>query len=235
MENLSQTKNERKKYADWAEEYPNFLVLLKTGYFYSARGRSAEVLNEVLNYKLIYTTRKKCPTTGGPSLSVIVDALVKNKINYIVVDCGKIVDKEVFPECAEVFYDSSFFSNSSFAAKENKTSEVDMICTIEALLNGVNPETGELLTDNQLLLINTVQSALQFALKTVKRKQNDEKKRPSAGTKWSQEEDLRLIEEYKNQISIKDIAKMHGRSRGAIMSRMIHLQFDDEDSSNNKQ
>lgn len=60
--------SKRKKYADWAEEYPNHLVLLLAGYFYMAWGRAAEVLNELLNYTLAYTKKGNVPYTGGTSL-----------------------------------------------------------------------------------------------------------------------------------------------------------------------
>lgn len=41
-----------------------------------------------------------------------------------------------------------------------------------------------------------------------------------AGASWSEEEDARLEEEFKSDISISEIARLHGRTTGGIRSRL---------------
>ena len=97
----------KKKYADWVEKYPKHLVLKKAGYYYMAWGRSAEVLNVVLGYKLAYTKKNKIPYTGGTSLEIIEDALKKSQINYIVVENENVISKADFKEKPDLFDEKS--------------------------------------------------------------------------------------------------------------------------------
>jgi hypothetical protein len=46
---------------------------------------------------------------------------------------------------------------------------------------------------------------------------------PSAGTPWSQDEDARLIREFDSSMTISQIALQHGRTSGAITSRLVKL------------
>ncbi|HUR81380.1 MAG TPA: hypothetical protein VM733_11475 [Thermoanaerobaculia bacterium] len=46
---------------------------------------------------------------------------------------------------------------------------------------------------------------------------------PSAGTPWSQDEDARLVREFDASMTIAQIALQHGRSSGAITSRLVKL------------
>ena len=41
-----------------------------------------------------------------------------------------------------------------------------------------------------------------------------------AGASWSEEEDARLEEEFKSDISISEIARLHGRTKGGIRARL---------------
>ena len=43
------------------------------------------------------------------------------------------------------------------------------------------------------------------------------------GEKWTAEEDELLLAEYADKIPIREIAKLHGRSNGAIKSRIEKL------------
>ena len=105
MDKNSKAKDTRlKRYLEWSKEYPAHLVLMRSGYFYSAWGRAAEVLNEILDYNLSYSEGSNIPFTGGPNLDKILRALEKNCINYIVVAKNEIVEKQEFQFCKEVFY-----------------------------------------------------------------------------------------------------------------------------------
>ncbi len=76
-------------YKEWQEEYPDYIVLKKEQYFWTARGEGAETLSSLLGYKL----RKGYdqPFTGGPSLDIIAGALKHKGIKFIAVVGGEIV------------------------------------------------------------------------------------------------------------------------------------------------
>ena len=79
--------------------------------------------------------------------------------------------------------------------------------------NKVDPLTGEILDEDHLINEDVVQAILITAQKAIERKILREKnKKESAGAKWTPEEDAQLIEEYKNSLSIKEIAEIHKRS-----------------------
>lgn len=93
---------------------------------------------------------------------------------------------------------------------------------LSVLADGVNPVTGEVLPSedscNQPDVIRALHTLL--AETSVKTKTQAPEK---AGAKWTAEEDAALIAEYESQKSISQIAKTHGRSKGAISSRLIKL------------
>ena len=78
------------KYSYWAENYPDYVVIKKEGYFWTTRDESAEVLRDQLGYKLGESAGH--PITGSPKLETITDALKKARIQYIAVEDGEIVD-----------------------------------------------------------------------------------------------------------------------------------------------
>lgn len=49
---------------------------------------------------------------------------------------------------------------------------------------------------------------------------DDVKKRGNRGSRWTEEEDARVTEEFKSGMKISEIAKKHGRTNGAIRSRL---------------
>ena len=214
----------KKKYADWSEDYPNYLVLTHAGLYYMAWGRSAEVLNEVLDYKLAYTKKNNVPYTGGPNLDRIIEALNANHINYLVVEYGKIAEKREFEYCDEVFYRSEDFSSSSKAKKEDAFTDEEKLQAIDALINGVDPITGEILEEDHLINEDIVKALLLTAQTAItKRQERENSKKPSAGARWTDEEDQQLVEEYRNKMPIKEIAEKHERSESSIRSRIIKL------------
>ncbi len=42
----------------------------------------------------------------------------------------------------------------------------------------------------------------------------------NTGLRWTEEEDARLIAEYKAGMKLSEIAKAHGRTNGAVISRL---------------
>lgn len=77
-------------YNSWERLYPNYVVIKKEGYFWTCRGESAKRIHEIMNYKLVGAK------TGSPYLDRMVNALKIRKINYIVIDGSRAIDKGEF-------------------------------------------------------------------------------------------------------------------------------------------
>ncbi len=98
---------------------------------------------------------------------------------------------------------------------------------IECLALGVDPETGEVLTEESTLNSPQVIRALVVALtalnSAVKRSEHNAPHADKAGQPWSTAEEEELLASFDAGTSIKEIAKAHGRSRGGITSRLVRL------------
>ncbi|MBO4374345.1 MAG: ATP-dependent helicase, partial [Lachnospiraceae bacterium] len=81
-------------YVSWAERFPEHVIVKKEGAFWTTRGKSAEVLNQVLGYKL--GGKPGAYMTGSPAIDPIVQGLNENRISFIVVEGGKIIDQSDF-------------------------------------------------------------------------------------------------------------------------------------------
>lgn len=98
---------------------------------------------------------------------------------------------------------------------------------IVALSKGVDPITGELLSTDNVIRQADVVSALNAASKAVE-KQLAKKDKCSqlpcnAGKPWSISEDKQVSDAFDQNETIAEIAKKHGRTKGAIESRLIKL------------
>ena len=98
---------------------------------------------------------------------------------------------------------------------------------IEALANGVDPETGEVLSAQSVFNNPQVIRALFIAtnaLDSLAKREKREKTLPDkAGKAWSELEDSELLSAFDVGRSIKDIAAKHSRTEGAISARLIRL------------
>ncbi len=79
-------------YKKYMASYPEYVIIMKEGAFYSAHYKSAYILNDVLGYK-VGDNPALGPTTGGPALSIIVNALRRARISYIVVEDESITER----------------------------------------------------------------------------------------------------------------------------------------------
>ena len=81
------------KYKKLCEKYPKHIVLVKSGYFFSAYFESAEVLGQIMNYKIGYTNEGRTPVTGGPDLCIIAERLHAANLSYIAFNHGEVEDR----------------------------------------------------------------------------------------------------------------------------------------------
>ena len=78
------------RYRTLCEEYPEHIVIVKMGYFYTAYNESAEIMGQVLGYKVAYMSGHT-PTTGGPDLSIIAERLRAAGLSYVAFN-GEIIE-----------------------------------------------------------------------------------------------------------------------------------------------
>ncbi len=98
---------------------------------------------------------------------------------------------------------------------------------IEALADGVNPDTGEVFPpDNTYQNPQTVK-ALLAAKSALERAQRSEERRQAlperAGQRWDEEEGALLVQEFEQGISVKELASRHQRTVGAIKSQLLKM------------
>ncbi len=86
--------NGKDTYVSWTERFPEHVIIKKEGAFWTTRGKSAELLNQVLGYKL--GGKPGAYMTGSPAVDPIVKGLNENRISFIVVESGKIIDQSDF-------------------------------------------------------------------------------------------------------------------------------------------
>lgn len=98
---------------------------------------------------------------------------------------------------------------------------------IEALANGIDPETGEVLpaqgTFNSPQVIRALFVAGKALEKAAKRAERDNSLPGNAGRSWSDEEDKELLAIFDSGTPVKAIAEKHGRTQGAIAARLVRL------------
>lgn len=98
---------------------------------------------------------------------------------------------------------------------------------IEALAKGIDPITGEVLPNespyNNPNIIRALFQAVK-ALEYLEKQEQRERSLPSqAGKPWSDEEDQELLAEFDAGNKLVAIASHHGRTEGAISSRLAKL------------
>lgn len=103
----------------------------------------------------------------------------------------------------------------------------DAINTIKALADGVYPATGELLPEKHVCHEAAVKRALSMAASALGQVGQLGKRRTqlpeNAGKPWGLVEDQDLLERFRQGVNIDTLAKTHGRTRGAIASRLVRL------------
>ena len=96
---------------------------------------------------------------------------------------------------------------------------------VSALAEGIDPTTGEILPENSVYNKGDVVRALYTVLSELDKKpaQKNERRQDNAGKPWTDIEDEHLMDEFVSGAKISEIAKEHGRTYGAIESRLDYL------------
>jgi hypothetical protein len=102
--------------------------------------------------------------------------------------------------------------------------------TLETLARGVDPATGEILSEQSPFNNPQVIRALFLAAKELEKlvptepPRRVERERPkNAGRAWLPKEDEALLDDFDAGMSPKELAAKHGRTKGAIDSRLVRL------------
>lgn len=94
---------------------------------------------------------------------------------------------------------------------------------IGLLADGVDPTTGEVFPQDSAYNSPEVIRALFVALRELEHTTKELDPLRNKGKPWTDIEDDKLRDEFKSKIKLSDIATEHGRTRGAIESRLDHL------------
>ena len=94
---------------------------------------------------------------------------------------------------------------------------------VRILSDGIDPTTGEVLPAESVYNSPDIIRALFTVLEYVNNKDAVKNPLRNAGKPWTDVEDDKLRDEFSSKLTISDIAKEHGRSYGAIESRLDHL------------
>ena len=93
---------------------------------------------------------------------------------------------------------------------------------VRTLADGIDPTTGEVFPKESTYNSPEVIRALFTVLEYVDNDVSKDQLR-NAGKPWTDVEDDKLRDEFFSKEKISDIAKEHGRTYGAIESRLEHL------------
>ena len=98
---------------------------------------------------------------------------------------------------------------------------------IQSLADGVDPHTGEVLPEDSAYQHPQVIRALFLAVQALERlegrKRREERLPENVGKPWDRSEDVQLGEGFDAGMTIKELAKRHGRTSGAIQARLERL------------
>jgi hypothetical protein len=104
---------------------------------------------------------------------------------------------------------------------------------VRCLADGVDPHTGEILPNDSPYQHPDAIRALYKAIEAMARARERADRSAArvasspraAGTPWSGDEDENLRREFAENKSVAQIAASHGRTQGAIASRLLRLEL----------
>ena len=103
-----------------------------------------------------------------------------------------------------------------------------VITVLESLANGLDPATGATIPHDLFQSADTVRAL--FAASTMLKEKPPAPARArsgaslvAAGSAWSEQEETLLCQEFDSGMSVAQIALQHGRTSGAITSRLVKV------------
>lgn len=93
---------------------------------------------------------------------------------------------------------------------------------VKTLAGGVDPTTGEIISEESVYNKPDVIRALYILLDAVQEKTDPLR---NAGKPWNEIEDEKLKDEFASKMPTSAIAIEHGRTEGAIESRLVQLKL----------
>lgn len=98
---------------------------------------------------------------------------------------------------------------------------------VKALADGLDPKSREPLVNESVYQDPDTARALYTAVSVLEETRRQEERKaqlpPNAGRPWDDTEDKKLCEEFHRGVSFDEIARVHARTRGAIISRLVKL------------
>ncbi len=96
---------------------------------------------------------------------------------------------------------------------------------VQQMANGANPFTGEIFDDTHICQnVNVARALISAAVALENETKRQQKKRhlpANAGKPWDDEEDARLLNEFDDEKSIKELSDIFERTTGSIQSRLV--------------
>ncbi len=100
----------------------------------------------------------------------------------------------------------------------------EAIRIIRTLAAGSDPETGEVIGKESVCRKLIVVKALNRSLAALVKLEEWERNKPAnAGRAWKREEIAQVCKEVKDGVDFYEIAKLHNRTVGSIVARLVKL------------
>jgi len=116
-----------------------------------------------------------------------------------------------------VTHDAFFIKEGNKLLKEGNQYDVLRICNVDKVEETLKDLAIECMPERQSLERTTQKQAKTYAVEEIRQDY------PKAYEKWTSEEDEALTEQFKKNVTISQLAKMHQRKIGAIRSRLRKL------------
>jgi hypothetical protein len=101
------------------------------------------------------------------------------------------------------------------------------IAIVKSLADGRDPQSHQPLVSESVYQNPDTARALYTALQVLEEtRQREERKAqlpPNAGRPWDDAEDKKLCEEFHRAVAFDEMAQVHCRTRGAVISRLVKL------------
>ncbi len=78
-------------YRDFEKQFPDYIILQKEGFMYTAHGNSAKVFAYAMDYKLV-EPEDGLEFTGGPDPEKIANVLKAQDLSFLIVEDHKIIN-----------------------------------------------------------------------------------------------------------------------------------------------